>query len=105
MAVVLVKRCRVFAELYAFKKFRRVADAEVAEPELVIGCGAYSAVNGCLPCVTAARLVYKVGSIAAFQKDILKTIASVRRGFPCFLLCPAPCKNTSGSLWALTGFW
>src|SRR5512140_160536 len=82
LAEILIQRLRVAGELHAWEKVRPDAKAERAEPVLLVMRGRDRASQRAATRTAASRLVDHVNRKAAAQKDGLKALAPVRRGFP-----------------------
>ena len=82
-AEILVERFGLLRELHIRKVLRPQADAEHAEPELLIGRGGDRAFDHAAAGVAAAGLIDRVHAKPATQEDRLIALAPVRCGLPC----------------------
>ena len=82
LAKKLIQRFVATGKLRSFKKVGPDAEPELPEPELFVRLGLNSGGNGTSPGIAASGLIYQINAESPTQKNILKTFASVRCGFP-----------------------
>ena len=81
-AEVLVQRFRFARELHPGEEVGPDAQAELVEPPLLVGRGADVPGDGTAARAAATGLVEQVHREAPAQENVLKPLASIRRGFP-----------------------
>src|SRR6478735_7151097 len=81
---VLVQCLWLAGELHARKEFWPDAEAERAKPVLLIGLWRDRGGHRAAARAASTRLIKQVNRKTASQEYVLKSLAPVRRSFPCF---------------------